>query len=163
MDQQQQQLHFNQIKHRELIEVIQNHCIPLPEQLDAIMLQIIELNKHYQIHENKISEIYNIFNPSHINYNSDNYSSLQNITPSTYLQQYFKDQQEPEKTQRSANRDGTESDDKENFFHTTLMVILEKLLSLCKDFNELKTQINCTNSTIVSTRIIEKNKDTDKI
>jgi len=47
--------------HRNLVSLIQSRCIPLPEQLDTIMVQITDLNKHVSIHEKQILDLNKFF------------------------------------------------------------------------------------------------------
>src|SRR6266576_4600451 len=125
--------------HQNLVNLIQNRCIPLPEQLDTIMVQITDINKHVIKHEKQILDLNKIFYPTNINVNESDYSStaLQHITPQTYWNMYKKrrDSQQQSKHSKEEEEEGDE-----NFFHNILLTILGKVTSLKTELTELKTE-----------------------
>jgi len=128
--------------HQNLVNLIQTRCIPLPEQLDTIMVQITDLNKHGSMHEKQISDLNKIFYPANINVNESDYSSiaLQHITPQTYWETYKK-RRDSQQNKRSTEEEEEEEEGDVNFFHNILLTILGKLTILKTELTEIKSKI----------------------
>jgi hypothetical protein len=124
-------------KHLELVQAIQARCIPLPEQLDTIMMQISDINKHISAHESQISDLKKLGFPS---LTEDTFGDDLTYLPNA-AQTYWKTYQDSKNAGKRARSSNSDNDGTEKFIFDALLSILGMLVEMDIKLNNLSLSV----------------------
>jgi len=157
---------FEHLNRDKIISLIQERCMPLPEQLDTIMVEVADLQKRFRIAEKHIRELETIFHPTTFsplaNDTVNRYlTSPESYSPQNLFSHYYESREKKRATQRAANsEDFINKGGDDNFYFIALMVVVGKLIILCNEVKDIKKGVGVIQSQVGQ---LTKQLSSDKI